>query len=282
VTPAAPPPAPPDAGESRNPFRAPGFSRWWLASLFAGTGAGINSVALPLFLRDRVADEARALAIAGALVATTLPGVVLSLVGGAVADRVERRLILATTYSIAVAISLVYVALAGLDHRLHQLEGIENATESGFGVGHDRREEVGVVLAFGPLDLVCTLEGVVDTANDHWHRVGRIKRLVWIHLASQVGVTGNLPATQVDRLQAGLDLLHRLVACQGAQGIDEGLGGDEVPELFGAALGERVLDGHRSAQTDDVGGAVAANDALPSGVLCPVLFKGGGLLFSGE
>lgn len=111
------PAAPPDAGESRNPFVAPGFSRWWLASLFAGTGAGINSVALPLFLRDRVPDEARAVAIAGALVATTLPGVVLSLVGGAVADRVERRRILATTYSIAVVISLAYVALSGLDVR---------------------------------------------------------------------------------------------------------------------------------------------------------------------
>lgn len=117
MTPAAPHAAGPEAGESRNPFRAPGFSRWWLASLFAGTGAGINSVALPLFLRDRVADEARALAIAGALIATTLPGVALSLVGGAVADRVERRRILTATYSIAVGISLVYVALSRLDVR---------------------------------------------------------------------------------------------------------------------------------------------------------------------
>jgi MFS family permease len=108
---------PPAPEGSRNPFGAPGFARWWLASLFAGTGAGINGVALPLFLRDRVADDARALAIAGALVATTLPGVVLSLVGGAVADRVERRRILATTYSLAVVVSLVYVALAGLDVR---------------------------------------------------------------------------------------------------------------------------------------------------------------------
>jgi MFS family permease len=103
--------------ESRNPFRAPGFARWWVASLLAGTGAGINGVALPLFLRDRVGDEARAAAIAGALVATTLPGVVLSLVGGAVADRVERRRILATTYAIAVAVSLAYVAMAGFDVR---------------------------------------------------------------------------------------------------------------------------------------------------------------------
>lgn len=110
-------PAASGSPESRNPFVAPGFTRWWLASLFAGTGAGINGVALPIFLRDRVADDARALAIAGALIATTLPGVVLSLVGGAVADRVERRRILATTYTIAVVISLAYVALAGLDVR---------------------------------------------------------------------------------------------------------------------------------------------------------------------
>jgi len=106
------------AAESRNPFHAPGFARWWLASLFGGTGAGINSVALPLFLRDRVADDARALAIAGVLVATTLPGVVLSLIGGAVADRVERRRILATTYLVAVIISLSYVALAHFDVRV--------------------------------------------------------------------------------------------------------------------------------------------------------------------
>lgn len=105
------------APESRNPFEAPGFARWWLASLFAGTGAGINGVALPIFLRDRVSDDARAVAIAGALVATTLPGVVLSLLGGAVADRIERRRILATTYTIAVVISLAYVALAGTDVR---------------------------------------------------------------------------------------------------------------------------------------------------------------------
>jgi len=103
--------------ESRNPFHAAGFARWWVASLVAGMGAGINGVALPLFLRDRVADELRAPAIAGVLVAATLPGVVLSLVGGAVADRVERRRILAITYSFALCVALVYVALAAFDVR---------------------------------------------------------------------------------------------------------------------------------------------------------------------
>lgn len=103
--------------ESRNPFDAPGFARWWTASMAAGLGAGIQSVTVPLFVRDRVEDDVRALAIAGALVAATLPGALLALVGGAVADRVERRRILVRTYSIATAVSIAYVALAGLDVR---------------------------------------------------------------------------------------------------------------------------------------------------------------------
>ncbi len=105
------------AAESRNPFAAPLFARWWLGSLTAGTGIGIQSVTVPLFLRDRVDFDERAVAIAGALVAQTLPGALLALVGGAVADRRERGRILLVTYAIAAAVSACYVALAGLDVR---------------------------------------------------------------------------------------------------------------------------------------------------------------------
>ena len=101
-----------------------------------------------------------------------------------------------------------------------------------------------------------------------------------IHLAGEVGVARDLPARQVDRLQAGLDLLHGLVAGQRAQRVDEGLGVDQVPELLGTALGERVLDLHRAAQAHDVLGGVAALDALPARVLGPVLLEGGDLLFT--
>lgn len=66
---------------------------------------------MPLFVRDRVDLDARALAIAGALIAQTLPAALLALVGGAVADRVERRRILVRTYAVAAAVSLGYVAL---------------------------------------------------------------------------------------------------------------------------------------------------------------------------
>lgn len=106
-----------DAIPSRNPFASPGFARWWLASLVAGTGVGIQSVTVPLFVRDRVEPDARALAIAGALVAQTLPAALLALVGGAVADRVERRRILVRSYGVAAAVSVLYVVLCTLDVR---------------------------------------------------------------------------------------------------------------------------------------------------------------------
>jgi predicted MFS family arabinose efflux permease len=68
-------------------------------------------------VRDRVALDERAPLIAAALIAQTLPGAALALLGGAVADRVERRRILIRTYAAAAAVSACYVALAGLDVR---------------------------------------------------------------------------------------------------------------------------------------------------------------------
>lgn len=113
----APAPGAASAPVTRNPFASAGFARWWLASIVAGTGVGIQSVTVPLFVRDRVALDERALAIAGALVAQTLPGALLALVGGAVADRVERRRILVRTYAVAAGVSVLYVALCLADVR---------------------------------------------------------------------------------------------------------------------------------------------------------------------
>ncbi len=60
----------------------------------------------------------------------------------------------------------MHAGSAGFDHRLHQLERIEHAAETGFGVGHDRHHPVGVVLAFGMMQLVGAQQRVVD-ALDH-------------------------------------------------------------------------------------------------------------------
>ncbi|MEO8541121.1 MAG: MFS transporter [bacterium] len=112
------PASPAASGESRNPFAVAGFRIWWLASIVAGTGVGIQSVTVPLFIRDRVSHDHRAIAIAVALICTNLPGAALALFGGVVADRVERRRILVRTYAVAAAVSLCYVALSGADVRV--------------------------------------------------------------------------------------------------------------------------------------------------------------------
>ncbi len=95
----------------RSPFSARYFSSWWIASVVAGTGIGIQHVTVPLYIRDRVDLETRALAISAALIAQSLPGAFLALLGGALADRMERRRILARTFGVAAAVSTAYVAL---------------------------------------------------------------------------------------------------------------------------------------------------------------------------
>lgn len=106
-----------DRAETRNPFHSPSFVQWWLASLVAGTGVGIQAVTVPLFIRDRVEADERALAISAALIAQSLPGALLTLFGGTVADRVERRRILVRTYGTVALASTIYVFLSGFDVR---------------------------------------------------------------------------------------------------------------------------------------------------------------------
>jgi predicted MFS family arabinose efflux permease len=103
--------APPTPEGASNPFASRTFRRWWAASLVAGTGVGIQSVTVPLYIRDRVALDDRGLAISAALIATSLPGACLALFGGAIADRVEQRRILLRSYAVAAAVSIVYVWL---------------------------------------------------------------------------------------------------------------------------------------------------------------------------
>ncbi len=179
----------------------------------------------------------------------------------------------------------VHAGGAGLDHGLHQLEGVEHAAETGFGIGHDGGEIVDEafvtgLLAFHPLNLIGSGEGVVDALDHAGHRVGRIQRLVGIHLASQVGITRHLPARQVDGLQAGLDLLHGLVASQGAQGVDERHVVHLLPKTIRTATGQRMLNHHRTAQAHHFLCAITALDALPARVLRPVLFQRCHLLFA--
>ena len=65
-------------------------------------------------------------------------------------------------------------------------------------------------------------------------------------------------------------MLHGLVTGQRTQSIDKGLGVQQVPQFFRAALGERVLDLYRTAEIDDIFSAVVTLDAFPARIFCPV------------
>ena len=111
----------------------------------------------------------------------------------------------------------MHAGRAGFDHRFDQFEDIERAAETGFGIGHDRREPVDLVLAFGVRDLVGALQRLVDPPNDRRNAVRRVKTLVGIHLPGEIRVGRDLPAAEINCLQPGLHLLHRLIAGERAE-----------------------------------------------------------------
>ena len=98
----------------------------------------------------------------------------------------------------------VHAGGAGFDEGLHDLEAIERTAEAGFRVRDDRREVIDVALAFERLNLIDARKGVVDALYERGGAVGRIQALIGIGLAGQVGVGGNLPARQVNRLAGRL------------------------------------------------------------------------------
>ena len=163
----------------------------------------------------------------------------------------------------------VHAGRARFDHGLHQLEGVERAAESGFGVGDERNEPAHAVLAFGVMDLVGAHQRVVQAAAQVGHRVRRIEALVGIHLAGVVGVGGDLPAADVDGLQPGGDHLHRLVAGHGAEGVDVLLAGQHLPQALGAEARERVFDVQGAAQTHNIFRGIRTGDPVPAGVGLP-------------
>ena len=108
---------------------------------------------------------------------------------------------------------------------LHQLEGVERAAEAGLGVGDDRRRaSARSCVALGPLDLVGAQERVVDAPHERGHAVRRVEALVGVDVAREVRVGRDLPAGEVDRLQAGLHHLHGLAAGERAERVDVVLG----------------------------------------------------------
>ena len=173
----------------------------------------------------------------------------------------------------------VRTADTGGDHRLLQLVDVQGAAEAGLAVGDDRNQPVvdrGVALDLG--DLVSAQQGVVDAADHLRHRVGRVEALVGVSVAGEVGVAGDLPAGQVDRLETGADLLDGHVAGQRAQGVDELHVVDLIPQDLRTAAGQGVLLDNGALQGDDVIGGVGPGEALPPRVGVPVALDLSGAL----
>lgn len=166
----------------------------------------------------------------------------------------------------------------GLDERLRELVGVQRSAETGLRVGDDRGEPVLCGLAFGVLQLVLADEGVVDATHDGRHGVGGVQRLVRVRLTGEVAVGGDLPSGEIDGLQSRPHLLHGLAPGVRAERPNIVLGVQEVPEVVGAAVGERGLFADRAADADDVFCRVGALDAVPARVGVPDLLELGGRL----
>src|SRR6266700_2590560 len=108
-------------------------------------------------------------------------------------------------------------------------------------------------------NLIGTHERVVDGTDHARHAVVRIQALVRIHLATEVRIRRNLPAAQIDSLEAGFGHLNRLISCERAKSGNIFLLLKHVPELLRAGASERMLYLDGSAKTPDVGGLVSAN-----------------------
>ena len=121
------------------------------------------------------------------------------------------------------------------------------------------------LLALGVLDLVGALERAVDAPDDLRDRVRRVEALVRVGLPGGVGVGRDLPAGQVDRLEAGLHHLHGLVPGERAERVHVRLGRGGAPtagsrpsaRACARCAPSRAAAPRRSAR-------VAADDALPA------------------
>ncbi len=162
---------------------------------------------------------------------------------------------------------------ARLDHLLHQLEGIEYAAEAGLRVGDDGLEPIDRVIALGMVNLIGAAQRIVDSTHHGRHRVRRIERLIGIHIAREIRISGDLPAGEIDGVQSRLHLLHGLIAGEGAEGIHEGSLVEIAPQLLCRHPCNRMLDGNVAAQPHYLVGAVTTHHAAPARALLPVTIQ---------
>jgi hypothetical protein len=113
----------------------------------------------------------------------------------------------------------------------------------------------------GVLDLVRTLERLIDAPHHLGNAVRRVEALIGVHLPRRVVVRGHLPTGQVDGLQSRAHLLHGLVAGERPQRVDVALRVQKLPQPLRTLLGQRVGDAQRATQALDIGVRIRTHDA---------------------
>lgn len=84
----------------------------------------------------------------------------------------------------------VYARSTSLNHALHQLETVQGATESSLCICNNGHIPVVLGATLCMLNLVTTLQGIVDALDVCWHTVGWVEGLVRVHLqATQTSAT---------------------------------------------------------------------------------------------
>src|SRR5690606_24044103 len=78
------------------------------------------------------------------------------------------------------------------------------------------------------------------------------------------GIGRYLPAREVDRLEPRLDLLHRLVAGEGAEGRNERFAVQQLPELAGAILCEAMPHRNAAGEPSDILRTIVSHDVPPA------------------
>ena len=119
---------------------------------------------------------------------------------------------------------------------------MDRTTEPRFRVGDDWRHPIAMHVPFAPFDLVGTLQGIVQSLDQRRDTRRGIETLIGIGLAGQIRVSRDLPATQIDRLESGLDHLDGLGAGERAEGVNVFIPIQQFPQPLRAVARHRVLD----------------------------------------
>src|SRR6266516_3329640 len=126
------------------------------------------------------------------------------------------------------------------------------------------------------MDLVCTLQCTVDLAHQCGNTVAWVQALVGIHLSGIIGIRGDLPSADVDRLESRSYLLDRLIAGQCAKRGHKRFSLQHFPKRFCSVARESAFDLQASAQAFHVLPRIWTGNSIPS-IRRPI---GNGLHFS--